>query len=71
MPQPNDLGRSLVALDLLTAVVGNLELLQFRVAGDERALRLASAAFQAAMRGASSQPSFWPSHGPRSSLLPS
>lgn len=38
--------------NLLTAVVGNLELLQLRVAGDERAQRLASAAFQAAMRGA-------------------
>ena len=36
----------------LTAVVGNLELLQLRVASDERALRLAGAAFQAAMRGA-------------------
>jgi signal transduction histidine kinase len=32
--------------NLLTAVVGNLELLQLRVAGDERALRLAGAAFQ-------------------------
>jgi signal transduction histidine kinase len=38
--------------NLLTAVVGNLELLQLRVADDERALRLAGAAFQAAMRGA-------------------
>jgi signal transduction histidine kinase len=38
--------------NLLTAVVGNLELLQVRVADDERALRLAGAAFQAAMRGA-------------------
>jgi signal transduction histidine kinase len=38
--------------NLLTAVVGNLELLQLRVAGDEWTLRLASAAFQAAMRGA-------------------
>ena len=38
--------------NLLTAVVGNLELLQLRVAGDERALRLAGAALQAAMRGA-------------------
>ena len=38
--------------NLLTAVVGNLELLQLRVASDERALRLAGAAFHAAMRGA-------------------
>jgi signal transduction histidine kinase len=38
--------------NLLTAVVGNLGLLQLRVAGDEWTLRLASAAFQAAMRGA-------------------
>jgi signal transduction histidine kinase/ActR/RegA family two-component response regulator len=38
--------------NLLTAVVGNLELLQLRVASDERALRLAAAAFEAAMRGA-------------------
>jgi signal transduction histidine kinase len=38
--------------NLLTAVVGNLELLQLRVADDERGLRLAGAAFQAAMRGA-------------------
>jgi signal transduction histidine kinase len=38
--------------NLLTAIVGNLELLQLRVASDERALRLAGAAFQAAMRGA-------------------
>jgi signal transduction histidine kinase len=38
--------------NLLTAVVGNLELLQLRVADDERALTLAGAAFQAAMRGA-------------------
>jgi len=37
--------------NLLTAVVGNLELLQLRVASDERALQLAGAAFQAAMRG--------------------
>jgi hypothetical protein len=36
---------------LLAAVVGNLELLQLRVASDERALQLAGAAFQAAMRG--------------------
>jgi hypothetical protein len=35
----------------LAAVVGNLELLQLRVASDERALQLAGAAFQAAMRG--------------------
>jgi signal transduction histidine kinase len=38
--------------NLLTAVVGNLELLQLRVASDEGALRLAGAAFQAALRGA-------------------
>jgi signal transduction histidine kinase len=38
--------------NLLTAVIGNLELLQVRVADDERARRLAGAAFQAAMRGA-------------------
>src|SRR5580704_5948283 len=37
--------------NLLTAIVGNLELLQLRVASDERALQLAGAAFQAAMRG--------------------
>jgi signal transduction histidine kinase len=37
--------------NLLAAVVGNLELLQLRVASDERALQLAGAAFQAAMRG--------------------
>jgi len=37
--------------NLLTAVVGNLELLQLRVASDERALQLAGAAFQAALRG--------------------
>ena len=37
--------------NLLTAVVGNLELLQLRMASDERALQLAGAAFQAAMRG--------------------
>ena len=35
----------------MAAVVGNLELLQLRVASDERALQLAGAAFQAAMRG--------------------
>src|SRR6202040_4114457 len=38
--------------NLLAAVVGNLELLQLRVASDERALQLAGAAFQAATRGA-------------------
>jgi signal transduction histidine kinase len=38
--------------NLLTAIVGNLEMLQHRVADDERALRLAGAAFRAAMRGA-------------------
>jgi signal transduction histidine kinase len=38
--------------NLLAAVVGNLELLQLRVASDERALQqLVGAAFQAAMRG--------------------
>jgi len=37
--------------NLLAAVVGNLELLQLRVASDERTLQLAGAAFQAAMHG--------------------
>lgn len=37
--------------NLLTAIVGSLELLQKRVADEPRSLRLASAAFQAALRG--------------------